>query len=474
MKLCHYHPEELLTNKHQQMFHSLWVSGTIAVVGAAASIASTSIAASENKKAADKAADKQKKAGKSFAKRLEAATKIYNENITAISASVAEIDPNIQVPSYSLLGNPEVYKKDKDGNVKLDKNGDPIIKDKKRASAVLEGIEAANKLTEASLYQLNNVLPGATAAREKAMRDITMWENKLENQYQQIQQAYPVLAGASKQYEQAGKLLQEQLPQIKEARAVAGEYLTGDLPDITKRQITKAIAETGGAGYNPASAGRISGFQMPQGMLSQNLAQAAEERQRFGLNAVAQITGQANQFSANQANIAQGQTAVAQGYGQAGAAAANIGEAARGMQATNMAWQTLSQGFLQNAPQIMQLGMSERGQDIDQQRLNIVANLEKQKTLGNLETGRFEAASGTALDIYKKDQEAIATNLAASQANANMWGSIGGAVGSGLTSIGTAGLNYAGTKGGNLTSGSYASSIQPGATSMQDLNLSGI
>ena len=62
MKSCHYHPEELLYNKHQQMFHSVWVAGAIAVVGVGSAVASGVASSSAAKKAAksqDKLADQQ-------------------------------------------------------------------------------------------------------------------------------------------------------------------------------------------------------------------------------------------------------------------------------------------------------------------------------------------------------------------------------------------------------------------------------
>ena len=52
MKSCHYHPEELLYNKHQQMFHSVWIAGAITVVGAGTAIASGMASSSAAKSAA--------------------------------------------------------------------------------------------------------------------------------------------------------------------------------------------------------------------------------------------------------------------------------------------------------------------------------------------------------------------------------------------------------------------------------------
>jgi hypothetical protein len=488
-------PDPLGNDKNCRMFHSsAWTIGISTAVGVAGTIASSSMKSD----AANKAAGASSKANKQFIKQqtadvakydqeLQAALSTYNANLTGISSAVSAIDPKIKIPDYSLLGTPDVYKTNKKGEVILNKKtGLPVIKNRGKASAVLEGIKAANEITTNSLFQLENVLPGAKAAREKAMKDIEVWESRLEDQYNKVQEAYPLLnqagemilssedklkmseeslAESRKEYKAAGEMLNEQLPLLRQARDVAGNLLMGDLPDVTKRQITRAIAETGGAGFNPAAAGRTSGFQMPQGALSQNLAEAAEERQRFGLSAVSNLTGQTAQMSAGQANIGQGMGNVAAGYqnvaqgyqnmgaglqdvaqgiGAAGAASANMGEAARGMQATNMAWQSLSQSFLQDVPQMMQIALSGRAQDIDKAKFQIQTKLAQQEMLANIAASQFNAATGVAGNIFDARsgvsqqqnaarQQNIQNNLAASQANAQMWSDIG----QGISSLGS-------------------------------------
>jgi hypothetical protein len=527
--------------------------GTTAV-SVAGGITASAMSADASKKAAGASSGSNKKLIEQqtadvakYDQELQTALSTYNANLTGISAAVAAVDPTIKIPNYSLLGTPDIYKKDKKGNVILNKKtGLPVIKNRGQASAVLEGIKAANEITTNSLFQLENVLPGAENARKKAMEDIKVWESRLEDQYNKVQEAYPLLNQAGeiilsseeklkmseerlkkaeekillsegefqksgerllrseevlnqsqRQYEAAGNILQQQLPLIQQARDVAGNLLLGELPDVTKRQITRAIAETGGAGFNPAAAGRTSGFQMPQGALSQNLAEAAEERQRFGLSAVSNLTGQTAQMSAGQANVAQGiqnvgmgfqsaaqgyqnigqgyqnmgaglenvgrgyQSAaqgyqnmgaglgnLAQGYGAAGAASANLGEAARGMQATNMAWQNLSQGFLQDVPQMMGIALTGRGQDIDKRRIEIEAQLRQQEMLANIAASQFNATTGVAgnifdartglaQNIYQGQQQNIQNSLAAAQGNAQMISSIG----QGIGQLGSAGMS---------------------------------
>jgi hypothetical protein len=560
-------------------FAAVMVAG--AAITAAGTITSSAMSADASKKAAGAAAGANKKFAKQqtadvakYEAELRAEREKYNANLAGISAAVAAIDPKIKIPDYNLLGSPDVYKTDKKGNVILNKKtGLPVIKNRGKASAVLEGIKAANLVTTNSLYQLEVTLPGAENARKKAMEDIKQWEGKLEDQYKEVQKAYPLLNQAGeiilssedklkmsedqlkkaeekillsegqlkksgerilrseevlnqsqRQYEAAGDILQKQLPLIQQARDVAGNLLLGDLPDVTKRQITRAIAETGGAGYNPAAAGRTSGFQVPQGMLSKNLAEAAEERQRYGLSAVSNITGQTAQMSAGQANIAQGiqnvgmgyQSAaqgyqgigqgyqnlgaglenisqgyrgsaqgyqnigaglqnVAQGIGAAGAASANIGEAARGMQATNMAWQSLSQGFLQNTPQMMQISLAGRGQDIDKKQFEIQAALNQQNILANIGQNQFNAATGVSQNIFNArtgaaqnvlqgQQQNIQNNLAAAQGNAQMVGDIFKGVGSTVSAAGGAYNQYATAAGGGTVTGAGGLQYAPQKT----------
>lgn len=504
-------------------FAAVMVAGT--AISAAGAITSSAMSADASKKAAGAAAGANKKFAKQqtadvgkFEAELNAAKDLYNANLAGISAAVSAIDPKIKIPDYSLLGTPDVYKTNKKGEIiRNKKTGLPVIKNRGKASAVLEGIKAANEITTNSLYQLEVTLPGAADARKKAMEDIKEWEGRLEDQYQEVQKAYPLLNQAGEmilsseerlkasegilekaqvEYKQAGDILQQQLPLIQQARDVAGNLVLGDLPDVTKRQITRAIAETGGAGYNPAAAGRTSGFQVPQGMLSQNLAEAAEERQRYGLSAVSNLTGQTAQMSAGQANIGQGfqnvgmgyQEAaqgyqnlgaglqnVAQGIGAAGAASANIGEAARGMQATNMAWQSLSQGFLQNTPQMMGIALTGRGQDIDKKRFEIQAALDQQNILANLAGNQFNAATGVAQNvfdartglaqnIYQGQQQNIQNNLAAAQGNAQMVGDIFKGVGSTVSAAGNAYSQYATAAGGGSVTGAGGLQYSPQKT----------
>ena len=80
MKSCHYHPEELLYNKHQQMFHSVWVAGANCccleldqqlLVGVASSNAAKTAAKSQEKIANQQAALAEKQSVSNRQKEME-------------------------------------------------------------------------------------------------------------------------------------------------------------------------------------------------------------------------------------------------------------------------------------------------------------------------------------------------------------------------------------------------------------------
>jgi hypothetical protein len=78
--------------------------------------------------------------------------------------------------------------------------------------------QAAKKATAARLEEIERVMPGATAQRQQAS-DIT------------------------------------------------SAWMRGEIPQDVQQQTMRSIAEFGGAGFNPATAGRAGGFQMAQGMV---------------------------------------------------------------------------------------------------------------------------------------------------------------------------------------------------------------
>lgn len=95
--------------------------------------------------------------------------------------------------------------------------------------------EAANKATAARLAEIERVMPGATAQRQQAS-DIT------------------------------------------------AAWMRGEIPKDVQQQTMRNIAEFGGAGFNPATAGRAGGFQIAQGMVPRQFGLQSTQLQEKGIS----------------------------------------------------------------------------------------------------------------------------------------------------------------------------------------------
>jgi len=98
--------------------------------------------------------------------------------------------------------------------------------------------QAANRATAARLAEIERVMPGATAQRQQAS-DIT------------------------------------------------AAWMRGELPKDVQEQTMRSIAEFGGAGFNPATAGRAGGFQMAQGMVPRQFGLQSQQLQEKGMSTAA-------------------------------------------------------------------------------------------------------------------------------------------------------------------------------------------
>jgi hypothetical protein len=110
---------------------------------------------------------------------------------------------------------------------------------------------------------------------------------QISNYYrQQLETFQP---GAAQQRQQAQT-------QIGQAMDVISQYLKGDIPQDVKDQITRNVAESAGAGFNPATAGRAGGFQAAQGQMARNLGLTSLDIQRQGLAALPSVQGTAQNW----------------------------------------------------------------------------------------------------------------------------------------------------------------------------------
>ena len=361
-------PDPLGNDKHSQMFHTsaFAIGAGVVAVGAAAGAGAISMSAADRAKKAQGAAAAQ------FKKQQSKATKQFNKQQNQVKNAIAAIDPNLNIPKFNLQ------------------------------NATTESIEAANRITANTLQQIENIVPGSAEARGQLMQSIGQWENNLNQQYQGLQ---------------ANQAL------IDQQRGVVGSMLRGELTPVQQEQINRVIAERGGAGFNPATAGRVGGFQTAQAQLADQLRQSSEARILAGMQLAPGVNEQ-------QRGLATSSIALSEGF--------------RGLKNTMGTWMDLAASWNQNVPQMMGIGLQGRGQDIQIGQYGLQNALSQQNYLSQINQGIYNAQSGLASQIYGANKENAAASYAAQQA-----------VGQGVSDIGKAGT-------GALMGASYASAAEQG------------
>jgi hypothetical protein len=224
---------------------------------------------------------------------------------------------------------------------------------------------------------------------------------QISNYYQQqLEQFQP---GAAQQRQQAQT-------QIGQAMDVISQYLKGDIPQDVKDQITRNVAESAGAGFNPATAGRAGGFQAAQGQMARNLGLTSLDIQRQGLAAMPAV------------------------------------------QNTAMNWQQLARAF---TAEPLDVGRLQLGYQTAQAEVG----LQKAKMTGDMFANIYNAQSGLATQIYGANKENIAASYAAQQAVGQGVSDIGKATSGALSGYSNvlAGFSYGGQSGNPYGTG-------PGAT----------
>jgi len=192
---------------------------------------------------------------------------------------------------------------------------------------------------------------------------------QISNYYrQQLETFQP---GAAQQRQQAQG-------QIGQAMDVISSYLRGDIPQDVKDQITRNVAESAGAGFNPATAGRAGGFQAAQGQMARNLGLTSLDIQGMGLSALPSVQGTAQN------------------------------------------WQQLAKAFTADP---LDVGRLQLGYQTAQAEVG----LQKAKMTSDMFANIYNAQSGLATQIYGANKENIAASYAAQQA-----------VGQGVSDIGKA------------------------------------
>lgn len=213
---------------------------------------------------------------------------------------------------------------------------DPTIKipEFNLASATTEAIEQANRITANTIEQLKKIDP-----------------------YQQgaVQRAYATL---------------------EQGQNLASELLSQGAPEESRRAVLRKIAETGGAGFNIATAGK--GMNVPSITQSNYARQLGLQDIDFRL--------------------------------QGAALAKDLGN-------TAMAWRGLSAGFLAPTEALMQFGLQGRGQNIDVAQANIRNRMAQAEMIGGLNLSQYQAATAQSNRLYELQQANIQASTARDLAN---------------------------------------------------------
>jgi hypothetical protein len=165
----------------------------------------------------------------------------------------------------------------------------------------------------------------------------------------------------------AAQQRQQATTQIGQAMDVISNYLRGEIPQDVKEQIIRNVAESAGAGFNPAAAGRAGGFQVAQGQLARNLGLTSLDIQGRGLAAMPSVQG------------------------------------------TAMNWQQLAKSF---TAEPLDVGRLQLGYQTAQAEVG----LQKAKMTSDMFSNIYNAQSGLATQIYGANKENIAASYAAQQA----------------------------------------------------------
>jgi len=307
-------PDQLGNDKHCRMFHSsgFAIAAGVISVGAAAGSAAMSMSA------ADRAKKGQGAAAAAFKRQQREAVAGLEQGQQEVSKMIQ----GVQAPEYNLEDK-EIVRW--------------VGKGKKRRKVVTKQpgmISQAGKISDYYLQQLEQFQPGAAQQRQQAQG------------------------------------------QIGQAMDVISSYLRGDIPQDVKDQITRNVAESAGAGFNPATAGRTGGFQAAQGQMARNLGLTSVDIQGMGLSAMPSVQG------------------------------------------TAMQWQNLARAFTADPLDVgrVQLGFQSAAAEV---------GLQKAKMTSDMYSNIANAQLGLASQIYGANKENIGASYAAQQSVGEGVGRIG-------------------------------------------------
>jgi hypothetical protein len=216
----------------------------------------------------------------------------------------------------------------------------------------------------------------------------------------------------------AAQQRQQAQGQIGQAMDVISNYLRGEIPQDVKDQIMRNVAESAGAGFNPATAGQAGGFQAAQGQMARNLGLTSLDIQRQGLAAIPAVQGTAQN------------------------------------------WQQLAKAF---TAEPLDVGRLQLGYQTAQAEVG----LQKAKMTSDIYGNMFNAQSGLATQIYGANKENAAASYAAQQAVGQGVSDIGKATSGALSGYGSALGGMSG--GGGFSSSAAAQQAAPYAGSISQV-----
>ena len=217
----------------------------------------------------------------------------------------------------------------------------------------------------------------------------------------------------------AAQQRQQAQGQIGQAMDVISNYLRGEIPQDVREQIMRNVAESAGAGFNPATAGQAGGFQAAQGQMARNLGLTSLDIQRQGLAAIPAVQGTAQN------------------------------------------WQQLARAF---TAEPLDVGRLQLGYQTAQAEVG----LQKAKMTSDIYGNMFNAQSGLATQIYGANKENAAASYAAQQAVGQGVSDIGQATSGALMGYSSAlGQQNMGGMGGATPAASAAGGYSSSAAAQQ-------
>jgi hypothetical protein len=388
-------PDPLGNNKHPQMFHTTALAigaGVVAVAAAGTSAAISMSAADRAKKAQGAAAGKfqkqQRKASQAFEQSQEKALGDYRGAVTAYQEGERvpyQMIQDVQAPEYNLGAMVGDAGQITDYNIQQGQK----ISDYNLAQGV--------KISDYYRQQLENFQPGAAAIRRRSV------------------------------------------DQLNRAMDVTDQYLRGEIPQDVREQTMRNIAEFGGAGFNPATAGRAGGFQTAQALVPRQFGLTSLDLQRQALGAIPSIQGTAQNWQ----QLARAFTADVRAADVQAASPLDVGRLQLGYQ-TAIAEVGLQKGRALSGINQGIFGASTNFYNAQQ---DVSKNI-------------FAANSGLADKIYGAQKENIAASYAAQQAVGQGVSQIGQATSGALMGVSGAYGQMGAAGAGGTTYGSYAAAQQ--------------